>query len=119
MERSYFNNNGVDVTHILIRAREKEICKIEKEVKEVNELFVTIGNLAEESSPMLDSIEYNIERSGYNSAAGVEELAEAEKSQKFFLPPCCASSICLKFIFLLFFCFLLFLLFLLLVLIFH
>ncbi|OXA61969.1 syntaxin-1A [Folsomia candida] len=44
-----------------IQARHSEIIKLEKSVKELNNLFVDVSNLTEQQSEILDNIGYNME----------------------------------------------------------
>jgi len=72
-----------------VRRRNEEIKEIEKQVIEVNEMFVDVSNLVQEQGHMIDNIESNVEKTSHDTKAATVELKKASEYQKSYRSKLC------------------------------
>jgi len=65
-----------------IKARHKDIVRLEASIMELHQLFVDMAVLVESQGELLNQIEFNVNQSVAYTAEGVKELASAVKYQK-------------------------------------
>ena len=65
-----------------IEARHKEIIKLERDMVELNEIFVDLSLLIEDQGVRIDSIEANVVKTTDEVEMGQEKLVEARTNQK-------------------------------------
>lgn len=66
--------------NIDINQRTTEITQIASSISELAELFRDLGNLVVEQGTVLDSVEYNVQRTAVELEKGVGELKVAQRS---------------------------------------
>ncbi|KAJ1258667.1 hypothetical protein BS78_10G093100 [Paspalum vaginatum] len=63
------------------REREREICKIQQEISEINEIFRDLAKLVHNQQGDIDVVESNIETAAMETSKAAEQLSEAEATQ--------------------------------------
>lgn len=74
--------NEINYNDSLITQREEGMKEIETAILEVNEIFRDLGTLVNEQQYMLDNIEANIESTAVRTGEAVDQLSQANRTQK-------------------------------------
>ena len=77
------SNVKFDLVHSadILEDRDREIKEICNDMKEINKLFISVGELIDGQSEYIDSIQTNISNSHKNVNDGLSEIKKAEKCQ--------------------------------------
>ncbi|CAN6202035.1 unnamed protein product [Urochloa humidicola] len=66
----------------LAEEREREICKIQQEISEINEIFRDLAKLVHGQQEAIDVVESNVETAAMETSKGEEQLARASLTQE-------------------------------------
>jgi len=72
-----------------VKRRNEEIKEIEKQVIEVNEMFVDVAHLVQEQGQMIDNIESNVEKTSHDTKSANVELKKASEYQQSYRSKLC------------------------------
>jgi syntaxin 7 len=75
-------DNEITFNEALIEEREREICKIQQEISEINEIFRDLAKLVHDQQGAIDVVESNIETAAMETSKGEEELSRAAQTQE-------------------------------------
>jgi syntaxin 7 len=75
-------DNEIAYNNALAEEREREICKIEQEINEINEIFSDLNKLVRGQQEAIDVVESNIETAGMETSKGEEQLPRAALTQE-------------------------------------
>ncbi|RLN11643.1 syntaxin-22-like [Panicum miliaceum] len=75
-------DNEITFNEALIEEREREICKIQQEIIEINEIFRDLAKLVHDQQGAIDVVESNIETAAMETRKGKEELSRAALTQE-------------------------------------
>lgn len=70
-------DNEIAINEALVEEREREICKIQQEIAEINEIFVDIAKLLHDQQGAIDAVESNTEKAAMETSMAEEELSRA------------------------------------------
>ncbi|RLM54922.1 syntaxin-22-like [Panicum miliaceum] len=75
-------DNEITFNEALIEEREREICKIQQEISEINEIFRDLAKLVHDQQGAIDVVESNIKTAAMETSKGEEELSRAAQTQE-------------------------------------
>ncbi|KAF8723502.1 hypothetical protein HU200_021449 [Digitaria exilis] len=75
-------DNEIANNEPLVEEREREICKIQQEISEINEIFRDLAVLIHDQQGHVDVVESNIETAAVETRKGKEELSRPVLSQE-------------------------------------
>nr|CAB3470058.1 unnamed protein product [Digitaria exilis] len=75
-------DNEIAYNEALVEEREREICKIQQEISEINEIFRDLAVLIHGQQGHVDAVESNIETAAVETRKGKEELSRAVLTQE-------------------------------------
>ncbi|CAD6339768.1 unnamed protein product [Miscanthus lutarioriparius] len=70
-------DNEITFNEALVEEREREICKIQQEIAEINEIFVDLGKLVHHQQGAIDAVESNVEKAAMETSKAEEQLSRA------------------------------------------
>ncbi|KAG2605399.1 syntaxin-22-like [Panicum virgatum] len=74
-------DNEITFNEALVEEREREICKIQQEISEINEIFRDLAKLVPDQQGGIDVVEANIETAAMETSKGQEQLTRAARTQ--------------------------------------
>ncbi|RCV20872.1 hypothetical protein SETIT_4G093000v2 [Setaria italica] len=75
-------DNEITFNEALVEEREREICKIQQEISEINEIFRDLAKLVHGQQGAIDIVESNIETAAMETSKGEEQLTRAALTQE-------------------------------------
>ncbi|CAL5037624.1 unnamed protein product [Urochloa decumbens] len=75
-------DSEVTFNEALVEEREREICKIEQEISEINEIFRELAKLVHGQQGAIDVVESNVETAAVETSKGEEQLTRASLAQE-------------------------------------
>ena len=75
-------DNEITFNEALVEEREREICKIQQEISEINEIFRDLAKLVHDQQGAIDVVESNIETAAMETSKGEEQLTRAARTQE-------------------------------------
>ena len=70
-------DNEITFNEALVEEREREICKIQQEIAEINEIFVDLAKLVHDQQGAIDVVETNVEKAAMETSKAEEQLSRA------------------------------------------
>ncbi|XP_066373400.1 syntaxin-22-like [Miscanthus floridulus] len=70
-------DNEITFNEALVEEREREICKIQQEIAEINEISVDLAKLVRDQQGAIDVVETNVEKAAMETSKAEEQLSRA------------------------------------------
>ncbi|CAD6337176.1 unnamed protein product [Miscanthus lutarioriparius] len=70
-------DNEITFNEALVEEREREICKIQQEIAEINEISVDLAKLVHDQQGAIDVVETNVEKAAMETSKAEEQLSRA------------------------------------------
>ncbi|CAN6198257.1 unnamed protein product [Urochloa humidicola] len=75
-------DSEITFNQALAEEREREICKIQQEISEINEIFRELAKLVHGQQGAIDDVESNVETAAMETSKGEEQLTRASLTQE-------------------------------------
>jgi syntaxin 7 len=75
-------DDEITFNEALVEEREREICKIQQEIAEINEIFVDLGKLLHDQQGAIDVVESNVEKAAMDTSKAEDQLSRAARTHE-------------------------------------